>query len=193
MDDIPAHFKKPIDRDTRCSVILFAVGILCLTVGWVAGYLILLSVALAALLTLMFFITRIAYRFYRLPEKIKQFRIQEARRAEDAEKRAIIADQRREQARERSIQQKAERQARFFEVEDLAPGERTILETGYGQIWVTKCIDGTTRLWWQFNSSICSLAVPLVKGRARYVSDPAGWFIYRGREREVLAALANLD
>lgn len=86
-----------------------------------------------------------------------------------------------------------ERIGEFAKAASLQPGEKVTLQTRAGPIWVTRCVNGTLRLWWGFNTRVRELAVPVIRSRAHYDGTaPVAWFIHRGMERSVLMDLARI-
>lgn len=117
-------------------------------------------------------------------------RLEALRRSEEREQRAEEA--RRAHAEAESARRESLIQA-YLSVLNSERGSKFELPTSLGKIWVTHCIDQRIRVWWPDHSPVLRSGVEVVKGRAKWEPDePKGWYIYRGKERGVLAALAQI-
>lgn len=129
----------------------------------------------------------------KLPGRLRKHEIEVAKRAVEMRQRELQAErmrQERAKAAELIDQQRIEE---FAKAANLQPGERVTLQTRVGPIWVTRCVNGTLRLWWGFNTRVRELAVPIIRSRAHYDGTaPVAWFIKCGMERSVLSDLARI-
>lgn len=186
--------RRRIDRELGLALALLLFS------GLVAGRLTPIA-AVPLILVSILWVGSASYKLGRftrdLPVMIERYEEeQEARRIERLER-----DERQQKAYEearvameetRRIRQH-EKTSSFLAVLESERGRKFELQTSIAPIWVTHCRDGRIRVWWPDYSPVLRSGVDAVKGRATWDADePKGWYVHRGRERDVLTELSKI-
>ncbi len=78
------------------------------------------------------------------------------------------------------------------QIHNMTRGQTDYLPTRLGKIRITRCANGSLRLYWPHNTPLMERAKAVVSGRAEYNSDHKAWFVHKAFERGVLLDLAQL-
>jgi len=193
MSDLPVFLTRPLDRAVRRATIAagLQIGAFLLSL-WYEHQAVYLAGAIAGSFTVLFGVQWLV-GLLKLPEKLRKHELEVAKRAVEMRQRELQAERMRHERAKAVELIEQQRIEEFAKASDLQSGERVTLQTRVGPIWVTRCVNGTLRLWWGFNTRVRELAVPIIRSRAHYDGTaPVAWFINRGMERSVLLDLARI-
>ncbi len=193
MSDLPVFLTRPLDRAVKRAKIAgsLQIGAFLLSL-WYEHQAVYLAGAIAGSFTVLFSVQWLI-AMLKLPGKLRKHELGVAKRAVEMKQRELQAERMRHERAKAIELIEQQRIGEFAKAASLQSGERVTLQTRVGPIWVTRCVNGTLRLWWGFNTQVRELAVPIIKSRAHYEKTaPVAWFIHRGMERSVLLDLARI-